>query len=319
MFKRYFFYSILILLLYGCDDPQRTNPLDSKSEFYQPNSTVIFSIRTKLNHPIADVSILLGSLHRVSDSDGLVRFTNVEPGVYNVFIESESISSDTILNFDVPIASVVQRSIVINRLPIIDSISVVSELRSSGINNKRCHFYAKAYDLDGRYDIDTFTVQTPYGVYQLYSTVDSTFHLTIDSLPTGLPIQNLIGFPLTFRAKDNLNGVSISHTSLARVFSGNPFLLSPLNNAVDNVSEFYVEWFASSSDPFLFYFRVLIFHYASGVEVYRIEDIPQNQYRINLFNVLPSGFYLVEVQEVDLFGNFSRSQRNAFQLVNSIN
>ncbi|MCX7835796.1 MAG: hypothetical protein N2450_06985 [bacterium] len=306
----------IFILLGSCKDPERTNPLDPKSLFYRVHSTVILQILTFQNQPKSSVHVRLGETVQVSNQEGIVEFYEVVPDTYQICIYGIDIASDTI-NIIVPPSSIVRQQFQVNRLPIFDSVSVISELRTSGIYNARCHFYAKCYDLDGRYDVDSVYVVTPYGNIHLASSPDSTYRYSIDTLPNGQSLHNLVGHPLNFVAVDNDGGISQTIRTLARIFHGSPFILAPLNNATDLVSEFYVEWFASSNDYFSFHFRVIIFNFSNGTEILRVDRIPQNQYRLNLYNTLSPGFYFVEVHEVDSFGNFSRSNRNAFQLINS--
>lgn len=308
---------VFILLIGSCSEPQRSNPLDPKSPYFRPTSTVIFRILSYQNQPLSNVQVFLLNELQNSNNEGIVEFREVLPDTYTVIIRGNHIATDTIHQFVVLPSTTIQRNIFVNRLPIFENVSVYSELLSSGLTNAKCHFSTKVYDLDGRYEIDTVYVNTPFGYIPLLGSLDSTYRFSIDSLPNGMTIHNLVGHLLEFVAIDVRGGRSTAYGTLARVFSGTPFIVAPSNNSTDLVSEFYVEWFAGANDFFSYHFRVIIYHYPSGTELLRYDQIPQTQYRLNLYHVLSAGFYSVEVHEVDSFGNFSRSNRNAFQLVNS--
>ncbi|MDK9701403.1 MAG: hypothetical protein OEM52_14805 [bacterium] len=312
--------SLLLSLLMGCSEPVRDNPYDPGSNTYNPRGSLTVIVKNRNGIILSGIPVRVANHIGATNSNGIVAFELPVPSVYQVIAGGNTYDYDTtMITLNAPETRATEFHL--NGVPQLYSLTAYSELRPSGTNRSTMHLRVNVFDPDSKIDIDSVWVFTPYGNIRMNSINDTIWTAARDTLPDGSDIVNLVGFPIIARANDDGGNIGESPQSqLNRVFISYPTITTPLNNSQMYTDAFNVQWFAGSSDRFQYTFRVLVFTYNSTTDtLIKEENIPQNTSRVDLFNRLGSGVFTVEVHEVDAFGNYARSSRNNFTLIQDVN
>lgn len=318
----------LAALLGGCGDPLRDNANDPGSDRYHPPpapspyGTLQVTALRRTGAPIVGAAVSIDDRKMLTDTNGVATIENIPIGQYYVRLTSPQFVEDS-TQMKILSDSTSTWSKQLNAIPHFDSVSVTSEVRSlfdvQPDYQYAVRYYAKVSDLDGQGDLpdSAVSVVTPYGSFVLGRIASLTWQ-RIDTLFPSWGASDLVGKPLQFKASDEPpnpfhSGQSYSNTiTLVRTFNATPTLPQ---TASSRRSQCVVAWNPSQGDGFSYSNRIRFYFPDLQHLYYAVDNLPRVA-SDTLRNLLPAADYFLTVEEVDEFGNSSRSRTCQFTVTN---
>ncbi len=319
--------------LSGCQwDPPRDNPLDPGSNAYHyPFGSLKVHVRTLIEQPIADATVLLPELERfaVTDSNGLAEFEEIPTGTWWIVAYRNLSGSDVYATDSAQVTITVKASsemtMQLDGLPEIKTAyaySVAFADSDTPIDpTYLIRLKSTVFDPDGVHHllrVEAVLVDTlnDYSLaIDLRFNADSSFwwsDVPADSFHND-KTDNALFLPFTFRAFDAVGNASPPRTAfVARVLHG---IVSLFNGSPPTHLEWTYPSFNELSDPSTFNYHVRIY-----VDIPPLEEIywrivvprPSASGEHDVDIHLPVGIYLWDVLVLDNFGNSTRSPRLSF-------
>ncbi len=313
--------AIFLLLAAGCGTLNRDNPNDPGSDRYYPYGSITLVALNRTGTPLANVQVRVDNIYSKTGIDGKATIDNIRSGRHSISMWSAVYDTIQDTNVTVVPGSTTELRKQMNGIPVFDSVFAVSELLPSGsLIETKMHFYAKVHDID-YWDVLRVWLQVANFDYELtYSSRDSAWVYTADTLNNGQLVYDVVGLPMRFKAVDNPSSssqltpaISYSKTvSIARVFNQQPYLrIAPEPMSRYN---FLVAWSDSPRNNFSYTMRIKLFSLSDVLltnYVWVRSNIPSmpDSVESNLTSSFNHGNYWLVLEEVDAFGNYSSADK----------
>ncbi len=319
---------VLLLMLHGCGEAPRDNPLDPLSP--NPENRGALLVRVQSFYPpytsLPEVALLLtpGNIFLRTNAEGSVLFSNLAAGTYTLTTSNSGYAADSV-TLAVRQRETSQHTFRLNALPRIANTIVYSEhiSRWFPINRDlyRLVIAAQVLDADGAQDIvgvkalsrnhgelGALTFRPETGRHELALT---NFESPKPSLP------DYLGEPLTLEASDRQAATSRSTPfALTRVIEPTPTAETPATFSTTGARPRF-KWRALKL-PYHFTFRVDISQFSPEQQFATLfESIPNIHADSSAYVAsrdLPDDTYYWTVSIVDRQGNVSRSKEATFQV-----
>ena len=317
-------------LISGCGDPLRDNVNDPDSNLYlqpppaNPYGSLVVTATRRTGSAISGLLVLVDNRSATTNSVGTAVVADLPVGQYTVrFLTSQFVSDSTTVTIESNDTAYWAKQL--NAMPHFDSVSVTCELRpSSNPNQVAVKFLAKISDPDGSSDLpdSAATVAVAqFGTFQL-GRLDASTWQYIDTTAETWSAWQLVGLPVHYSAHDqppttfNQGHTNSGNVTLARVFNANPIVTAPSQTTVLR-SQLVVQWGPSQGDGGFTYSNRINFLSLGVQRSYSFVNIPNTVIQYSLHDSLAVGNYYLYVEEVDLFGNSSRSDLRQIQITNN--
>jgi len=318
-----------LMLISGCKDAPRDNPLDPSSPQYANTAPVkgrVLLLNQNSGIVSASISSLQDGVSVSSDADGNYSFKNLTMGKQTLVCAKENFVPDT---QQVVLQNLTTKEVVfeLNGAPYVLAQNILTRKIDQYYPSPQyfVDVTASVSDPNGWLDVDSvwFTVDTLLSIPMDYIPLTKQFQITIDKydIPTNT-IQWLVNKPLRIRSRDRSNAVNLS----------TPFYVSRIieNSATPtypNINPTTSQKDTSGPTPLFQWLPPdVTFNYTYTLTLSR--DVPgqQNvvwtstQVRSSSLQLqypadstgLRGGEYVWTISVVDEFGNYSRSKEAPF-------
>lgn len=311
----------------GClDSPERSNPLDPKSESFDNSGVVtgrVLSYYTPFS-PIPDAEVRFdpGGFLALSNTQGEFSLPDIPADTYTVRATKEGYADATV-SVDVILGQPTQMQLNLNGLPIFESILVTSGHVSRTFPANDLFFLqaeTETDDPDGFNDIEFVEIEIPqFGFVDTLSVTQTPGVFSgriLESEINANSLSNILGHPIFLIAHDRPGA---SHRSdarfVARIIDRTPQTESPDERELLTDPTPTLVWRAVDL-PYAFTYRVEVLSVDFGVvtPVWSLSGIESTQTSVEVTESLISGDYNWAVAIVDEFGNWSRSQEASFRI-----
>ena len=317
----YLLIAIATILSIGCEEALRDNPSDPGSDRYFPFGSL--SITTTIRRAtsdtvIAGINISVNDRILQTDSSGRAFVSNMAAGTYTLILSSPFYVSDT-TSVTILAGERTYLTRQLNAIPIFDTLAAFTQLKPgpSSPRLSSMHFFAKVRDPDNGGTRQAVGVETPYGYLPLSYLGGSSWGLTIDTLFHSYFAFDLIGTTMQFRAVDDTSlvrpGIALSQAIwFTRVFNEIPTIITASGTQMP-LTQCNISWGNSARDFFSFHMRIILQNQVQTSQVYTIDNVPKSPQNISrnlksLWPAIVASTYLLTVEEVDAYGNYSTSQ-----------
>jgi hypothetical protein len=319
-----------LMLISGCKDAPRDNPLDPSSPQYTNTASVkghVLLLNQNSGIVSASISSLQDSVSVSSDADGNYSFNNLTVGTQTLVCTKENFVPDT---QQIILQSRTTKEVLfeLNGAPYVLTQNILTRKIDQYYPSTQyfVDVTASVSDPNGIVDVDSvwFTVDTLLFPMD-YSVSTKQFQITIYKydLPTNT-IQWLVNKPLRIRSKDRSNAVNLSTPFyVSRIIENSATPTYPTINTTTSQMD------TTGSTPLLQWLPPdVTFNYSYTLTLSRVvSDIrtvvwtstPVNSSRLQLQFpadssglTLSAGEYVWTISVVDDFGNYSRSKEAPF-------
>lgn len=318
---------VFILLMAGCGEAPRDNPLDPQSPDFNNTGTVrIHAQRFYAPHqPLAEVALLISppDLVRLTDSNGTFTLTEAAVGTLHVIASKPGFEPDT-QHIVIKPRALSEAFMRLNAKPVFEEVAVRSEHLSVWTAIENIYFMlvdASLDDADGKEDIVAVTMWSErFGKIGDLERGEARgdYHLQLrDDRLKEFSLFDLVGDRLWLEARDQPGTISVSPTVfLSRIIETTPTAKSPFGQSqVSSRPQFYWDGGRLS---FRHSFRIDIDQIDENLRIAIPFDqrsgIPADSTSWQWQNDLPTATYKWTISIVDELGNLSRSKDASFQV-----
>lgn len=320
-------YGIVLLGLQACLAPaEHTNPLDPQSPLYTSTGSISGQV-TSFYQPFqplvgATVQLLPPGLSRQTGTNGVFRFTDLEPDTYTLIASAAGYAVDSV-RVTVARRRETVHQFHLNGLPIVQEARITSAnvaTREATSNRLFLEVNASITDPDGAGDILRVSVMLPeFGFADTLGRESAAGVWRRLFLPEEIELLDplkLVGTPVFLDITD-APGAQIRSAPffLARIVTDIPVALSPANAQVIHDNSPTFRWQLPSLS-FSFSQRLEIFRLDAGFPAFvtAISRIGSDIRNLTFIGRLSSGTYFWTIAVIDDFGNSSRSKEATFQI-----
>ncbi|MGA3287981.1 MAG: carboxypeptidase regulatory-like domain-containing protein [Bacteroidota bacterium] len=319
-----------LMLISGCKDAPRDNPLDPSSPQYTNTASVkgqVLLLNQNSGIVSASISSLQDGVSVSSDADGNYSFNNLTVGTQTLVCTKENFVPDT---QQIILQSRTTKEVLfeLNGAPYVLTQNILTRKIDQYYPSTQyfVDVTASVSDPNGMVDVDSvwFTVDTLLFPMD-YSVLTKQFQITIYKydLPTNT-IQWLVNKPLRIRSKDRSNAVNLSTPFyVSRIVENLATPTYPTINTttsqVDTTGSTPLLQWLPPDVTFNYTYTLTLSRVVSDIRTVVWTSTPVNSSRLQLQFpadssglTLSAGEYVWTISVVDDFGNYSRSKEAPF-------
>lgn len=317
---------VVLLLLVGCLDAPRDNPLDPSSPYFQNSASVRGQVTIRdQNSGISSATVLCAEqgISVATDSNGYYAFQKIAAGALTLIASKAAFVSDTQRVHLDPGGSVTA-SFALNGAPVVVAQNIITHKYDQYYPSPvyTVDITASVTDPNGITDLDSVWFCVDTLLYSMpYSTTTRQFATTLSKydFPTNT-IDWLVGKPLTIRGSDFHGAIGLgSPFYVTRVIenTASPSYPTSSNNDTTNSTPLF-QWLPPGvTFNYTYTLECLVVNAGTETLVWTLTNINstvlQQQFPGDASGLtLSSGNYVWSVTVVDDFGNSSRSKEAAF-------